>query len=91
MAMPHFGARSTAEQVLRDFDLSGKYVLITGSNCGIGFESARALAKHKAIVYAGYYWLIDKFLCLSLFCKKCTFMQKKQISRLFKLKNWNNT
>lgn len=48
----HFGAKSTSDQVLRDIDLSGKNVLITGANVGIGFESALSIAKHKANVYA---------------------------------------
>jgi len=52
--MPRFGGSSTAEQVLRDIDLSGKNVLITGVTYGgIGFESALQIAKHKANVYGG--------------------------------------
>jgi len=33
-------------------DLTGKNVLITGSNSGIGFETAFQMAKHNANVYA---------------------------------------
>lgn len=33
-------------QVLHGIDLSGKYALITGCNAGIGFETAKSLARH---------------------------------------------
>ena len=45
-----FGARSTADEVLRGRDLSGQNILITGCNAGIGYETARALAAHGAHV-----------------------------------------
>ncbi|CAH2991111.1 unnamed protein product [Chilo suppressalis] len=41
-----FDASSTAYQVLHGVDLSGKYALITGSNAGIGYETAKSLARH---------------------------------------------
>lgn len=41
-----FDASSTAFQVLHGVDLSGKYCLITGSNTGIGYETAKSLARH---------------------------------------------
>ncbi|XP_072938841.1 WW domain-containing oxidoreductase-like [Epargyreus clarus] len=41
-----FDGSSTAYQVLHGVDLSGKYALITGSNAGIGYETAKSLARH---------------------------------------------
>jgi NAD(P)-dependent dehydrogenase (short-subunit alcohol dehydrogenase family) len=45
-----FGATSTADEVLRGVNLSGKRVLATGVSAGLGVESARALAAHGAEV-----------------------------------------
>jgi WW domain-containing oxidoreductase len=45
-----FGHRSTADEVLAGLDLSGRTILITGCNAGIGFETFRALARHGAHV-----------------------------------------
>lgn len=41
-----FDGSSTAFDVLHGIDLSGKYALITGSNAGIGYETAKSLARH---------------------------------------------
>jgi len=51
MSISSFGSRSTAEQVARDIKLKGKTFIVTGSNCGIGKETARVLAKMGANVY----------------------------------------
>ncbi|MGN9845355.1 SDR family NAD(P)-dependent oxidoreductase [Nonomuraea sp. H19] len=45
-----FGARSTADDVLRGIDLSGKLAIVTGGYSGIGLETTRALARAGAHV-----------------------------------------
>jgi WW domain-containing oxidoreductase len=46
----HFGRRSTADQVLAGIDLSGKRILVTGCNSGLGLESMNAFAANGAAV-----------------------------------------
>ena len=45
-----FGAQSTADDVLRGIDLSGKLALVTGGYSGIGLETTRALVRAGAHV-----------------------------------------
>ncbi|MGI5287949.1 SDR family NAD(P)-dependent oxidoreductase [Nonomuraea polychroma] len=45
-----FGARSTADDVLRGIDLSGKLAIVTGGYSGLGLETTRALARAGARV-----------------------------------------
>jgi WW domain-containing oxidoreductase len=45
-----FGARSTADKVLAGVDLSGKRILVTGCNSGLGFETMNALTANGAHV-----------------------------------------
>lgn len=46
----HFGRRSTADQVLAGIDLSGKRILVTGCNTGLGLETMNAFAANGATV-----------------------------------------
>ncbi|MEZ4333099.1 MAG: SDR family NAD(P)-dependent oxidoreductase [Myxococcota bacterium] len=45
-----FGFSSTAEEVARDIDLSGRTIVVTGVSAGLGIETARVLAAHGAKV-----------------------------------------
>ena len=45
-----FGAQSTADEVLRGIDLSGKLALVTGGYSGIGLETTRVLSEAGATV-----------------------------------------
>lgn len=45
-----FGANSTAAEIVRGLDLSGKRILITGVSAGLGVETARALVHQGAEV-----------------------------------------
>jgi NAD(P)-dependent dehydrogenase (short-subunit alcohol dehydrogenase family) len=45
-----FGARSTADDVLRGIDLSGRLAIVTGGYSGLGLETTRVLARAGAHV-----------------------------------------
>lgn len=47
-----YNARSTAEDVLEGIDLTGRTVLLTGCNSGLGFETLRQMTSHGAHVIA---------------------------------------
>ena len=48
-----FTAASTADDVLRGVDLTGKNVVVTGGHAGLGLETTRALARAGASVTVG--------------------------------------
>ncbi len=48
-----FTAASTADEVLKDIDLSGTNVIVTGGHVGLGLEATRALSKAGASVTVG--------------------------------------
>lgn len=45
-----FGRRSTADQVLAGIDLTGKHIVVTGCNSGLGYETMNAFAANGAAV-----------------------------------------
>jgi len=45
-----FGRRSTADHVIAGIDLTGKHIVVTGCNTGIGFETMNAFAANGATV-----------------------------------------
>src|SRR5882757_611391 len=46
-----FGAASTAAEVIRGIDLSGKTAIVTGGYAGIGLETVRVLTEAGATVF----------------------------------------
>lgn len=50
MTLDRLGSHSTCDEVLEGMDLTGRTMLVTGCNSGIGFETARSLAAAGARV-----------------------------------------
>jgi NADPH:quinone reductase-like Zn-dependent oxidoreductase len=50
MSAKKFGARSTAQEVIRGHNLTGREVIVTGGASGIGVETVRAMALANARV-----------------------------------------
>ncbi|MGR4897391.1 SDR family NAD(P)-dependent oxidoreductase [Stenotrophomonas sp. LARHCG68] len=48
-----FGPRTTAQEVLKGQDLSGKTAIVTGGHSGLGLETTRALASAGARIVVG--------------------------------------
>lgn len=48
-----FSERTTAAEVAKGIDLTGKLVVITGGYAGLGLETTRVLAEHGAEIIAG--------------------------------------
>ena len=48
-----FGRKTTAAQIVSGQDLTGKNILVTGGNSGVGLETARACAEAGATVIMG--------------------------------------
>ncbi len=48
-----FSAESTAHEVIKGIDLSGKIAIVTGGNTGIGLETTKALVEAGATVIVG--------------------------------------
>ena len=47
-----YSKNTTSDDIMRDFGqhATGKHVIVTGANCGLGFETAISLARYGAIV-----------------------------------------
>ena len=65
-----FNARSTASDVIKGINLSGKVAIVTGGNAGIGLETTKVLAAAGATVIVAARDIAKAHKNLTRHCKR---------------------